>query len=305
MNTLSSVNTLSSANAISSAPALSSIGQILRLAARTLAPHSDSPRLDAELLLGQLLGLSRSALPARDQDPVSPESERAYEELIAKRARGTPVAYLTGSREFWSLPLRVTPAVLVPRPETELLIERALELVASDERCEVLDLGTGSGAIALAIASELPHWSVTGGDVSPAALEVALQNSRALGLAHIHWLLGSWFEALTAKRFDLIIANPPYIAASDPALAMLSAEPDMALCSGPTGLEALRAIITDAPAHLHLGGWLILEHGAAQGPDVARLLEERGFARIRTHLDLSGKPRATLGTIHSQHQELP
>lgn len=281
--------------------ASSSIAQIVRAAARALAQHSDSPRLDAELLLGQLLGLTRSALLARDHEPVTSECERAYGELIERRARGTPVAYLMGSREFWSLTLRVTPAVLVPRPETELLIERALELVPREERCEVLDLGTGSGAIALAIASERPHWQVTGVDLSPAALEVASQNADALGLTQIHWRLGSWFDGLAGERFGLIIANPPYIAAADPALPSLSAEPSMALCPGPTGLEALSAIIARAPKHLHSGGWLIVEHGAGQAPDVVRLLEEHGFARIRTHTDLSGRPRATLGTIHTQH----
>jgi release factor glutamine methyltransferase len=247
------------------------------------------------------LGLSRSALIAHHNDSVTLDDERAYSELIARRASGTPVAYLTGSREFWSMALRVTPAVLVPRPETETLIERALQVVPRNAHCEVLDLGTGSGAIALAIASERPHWSVTAVDLSPQALDVAKQNSSALKLTHIDWRLGCWFDAVAGKRFDLIIANPPYIAAADPALAGLRMEPDIALCAGPTGLEALTAIAAEAPAHLREGGWLILEHGATQGADVAHLLKQRGFAQIRTHKDFSGKPRATLGTIHRQH----
>jgi release factor glutamine methyltransferase len=279
---------------------LNSIADAVRAAARTLGPHSESPRLDAELLLGKILGLSRSALIARDNDPVKPECERKYAELISRRVKGIPVAYLTGSREFWSLALRVTPAVLVPRPETETLIELALGSV-SHEHCEVLDLGTGSGAIALAIASERPHWRVTGVDVSAQALDVAMQNSNALGLTHIDWLLGCWFDAVAGRRFDLIIANPPYIAAADPALATLSAEPDIALCPGPTGLEALTTIVAQAPVHLQAGGHLILEHGADQATDVAHLLKQCGFAQIRTHTDFSGKPRATLGTIHTQH----
>jgi release factor glutamine methyltransferase len=281
--------------------ASSSIAETVRCAAHALTPYSDSPRLDAELLLGQVLGLSRSALLARGGDTIPAECERAYAGLIARRAAGTPVAYLTGSREFWSLPLRVTPAVLVPRPETETLVERTLELKSRDTRCEILDLGTGSGAIALAIASERPLWGVTGVDLSPQALEVAIRNSNRLKLKRIDWRLGCWFGAVAGKRFDLIVANPPYIAAGDPALAKLSTEPDMALCAGATGLEALRAIIAEAPAHLHAGGWLILEHGATQAPDVAHLLKERGFAQLRTHNDFSGRPRVTLGTIHTQH----
>jgi release factor glutamine methyltransferase len=277
-----------------------SIADAVRAAARTLGPHSESPRLDAELLLGKILGLSRSALIARDNDPVTPECAREYAGLIARRVNGTPVAYLTGTREFWSLALRVTPAVLVPRPETETLIELALGSV-SREQCEVLDLGTGSGAIALAIASERPHWRITAVDVSAQALDVAIQNSSALELTHIDWRLGCWFDAVAGRRFDLIIANPPYIAAADPALAKLSAEPDIALCPGPTGLEALTAIVAGAPAHLRGAGRLILEHGAAQATEVAHLLKQRGFAQIRTHVDFSGKPRATLGTIHTQH----
>jgi release factor glutamine methyltransferase len=278
---------------------LNSIADAVRAAARTLRPHSESPRLDAELLLGKILRLSRSALIARGNDPVTHECERGYAELIARRVNGTPVAYLTGRREFWSLDLRVTPAVLVPRPETETLIELALGS-DSREHCEVLDLGTGSGAIALAIASERPHWNVTGADVSAQALDVAMQNSEALELTHIDWRLGCWFDAVADRRFDLIIANPPYIAAADPALATLCAEPDIALCPGPTGLEALRAIATQAPAHLQAGGQLILEHGETQATEVQHLLKQHGFAQIRTHIDFSGKPRATLGTIYTQ-----
>jgi release factor glutamine methyltransferase len=211
---------------------------------------------------------------------------------------------LTGIREFWSLPLKVTPAVLVPRPETELLVELALQLLpnhpapaSADQVRRVLDLGTGSGAIALAIASERPHARVTGVDVSPAALEVAVQNSRDLGVARIEWRLGSWFDAVPGERFHMILANPPYIAAADPALDQLTAEPGIALSPGPTGLEAFSAIAAQAPSHLHEGGWLVMEHGSEQAPDVARLLERHGFTSIRSHLDFSRKPRVTLGTF--------
>jgi release factor glutamine methyltransferase len=280
---------------------LTTIAESVAAAARALTAHSDSPRLDAELLLGTVLGLSRTALIARDDQLVTADCQRAYMGMIARRAAGAPVAYLTGSREFWSLTLHVTPAVLVPRPETETLIERALELKSADEACAVLDLGTGSGAIALAIAAERPRWQVTGVDISPQALEVAAQNSRNLELQRIQWRLGCWFDAVPAERFDLIVANPPYIATADPALATLAAEPDLALRAGPTGLEALSAIIAAAPQHLHARGWLVLEHGATQALEVARLLESRGFASVRTHPDSFGKYRVTLATVHIQH----
>ena len=270
------------------------------------ATRSDSPRLDAELLLGKILGLSRPGLLARSNEPVAIECEGAYAGLIDRRLRGAPVAYLTGTREFWSLPLRVTPAVLVPRPETELLVELALQLLPRDREPSsagharsVLDLGTGSGAIALAIASERPRCRITGVDISPPALDVAMQNSRDLGFAHIDWRLGSWFDPVPGERFDLIVANPPYIAAADPALEQLAAEPAVALCAGPTGLEALSAIAAEAAAHLNGNGLLIMEHGSAQGAEVSQLLERCGFTAIRAHPDFSGKLRVTLGTVHS------
>jgi release factor glutamine methyltransferase len=282
---------------------VSTIAQTLQSGARSLDRHSDSPRLDAELLLAKTLGLSRSGLIARGNEPVASECGRRYASLIEQRRRGAPIAYLTGTREFWSLPLRVTPAVLVPRPETELVVELALQRLPHDSSSSVLDLGTGSGAIALAIASERPGARITGVDISPSALEVAIQNSRDLGLSHIDWRLGSWFTPVPGERFDMIVANPPYVAAADPALEELAAEPAIALCDGPTGLEALSAIAGAAVPHLNNHGWLILEHGSNQAADVAQLLGQHGFTEVRSHLDFSGKPRVTLGTVHSPHQE--
>ncbi len=294
---------------------VSTIAETLQSAARSLDPHSDSPRLDAELLLGKILGLSRSGLMARGNEQVAVEREQAYADLIGKRLKGAPVAYLTGTREFWSLPLTVTPAVLVPRPETELLVELALQHLREHQARPndtegrasagparyILDLGTGSGAIALAIASEMPESRLMGVDISPAALEVAMQNSRDLGLSNIDWRLGSWFDAVPGLRFDMIVANPPYVAAADPALEKLAAEPVIALSAGPTGLEALSAIARDAAPHLHDRGWLIVEHGCDQARDVAQLFESHGFTDVRSHIDFSGRPRVTLGTIHSHH----
>jgi release factor glutamine methyltransferase len=287
---------------------VSTVAQTIQSGARSLDSHSDSPRLDAELLLGKILGLPRSGLIARGNDPVASDCASGYASLIEQRLKGAPIAYLTGTREFWSLTLRVTPAVLVPRPETERLVELALQRLPEhqaspfiDRACSLLDLGTGSGAIALAIASERPGVRVTGVDISPSALEVAIRNSRDLGLSRIDWRLGSWFAAVPGERFDMIVANPPYIAAADPALEKLAAEPAIALCDGPTGLEALSAIVGAAAPHLHDNGWLILEHGSNQAPDVARLLERHGFSDVRSHLDFYGKPRVTLGTVHSSH----
>jgi release factor glutamine methyltransferase len=279
---------------------LPTIAETVSSAAHTLKSCSDSPRLDAELLLGKVLGVSRSGLIARNLDPISMDQKRVFGELISRRAGGEPIAYLTGNREFWSLPLTVSPAVLIPRPETECLVERALQLGARSEACTVLDLGTGSGAIALAIASERRHWRVTAVDISPQALAVAAQNARILDIP-IDWRLSDWFDAVPGERFDLIVANPPYVASSDPALKSLRSEPTQALAAGPTGLEALSAIIANARRHLAPHGWLLLEHGATQGPQVAQLLDAEGFTSIRTYPDFSGLPRITLGTVKTQH----
>ena len=278
------------------------VAEILTLAARTLAPHSASPRLDAELLLGKVLGVGRPQLIVGATLCLAEEALNRYRHLIGQRVNGAPIAYLTGSREFWSMNLKITPAVLVPRPETETLVELALALVGPDQQRSILDLGTGSGAIALAMAKERPRARITGVDISPAALDVARENSRILALPQITWRQGSWFDAVPGERFDIVIANPPYIAADDPALHALAAEPAHALTSGPTGLEALTAIIEEAAPRLEQGGALMLEHGSGQAPDVARLLERHGFRGVCSHHDYSGNPRVTLGTVHSQRE---
>ena len=253
-----------------------------------------SPLLDAQLLLGQVLGLARGELLARSEAPIAPGQLAAFEQAVCRRAAGEPLAYITGHREFWSLELQVTPAVLVPRPETELVVERALELLGQ-RPARVVDLGTGSGAIALALARERPQWRVTAIDQSAAALEVANANARALDINNVQFLRGDWYGPLADQCFDLIASNPPYVGAADPALhdPALRHEPLAALASGPTGLEDLAAVIGGAGAHLLKEGWLVLEHGALQSPQVADLLVAHGFRHVRCHADLAGLARVT------------
>ena len=274
---------------------MDTVADTLRAAAARLA-DSDSPRLDAELLLAHALGRDRSHLRAHPEAVLSAAQAHRYAELVEARRRGEPIAYLTGEREFWSLPLKVTPATLIPRPETELLVEQALALIPVDADWSVLDLGTGSGAIALAIAKERPHCRVTAVDISELALSVARHNAHRLGLSNVEFLQGDWFTPLTARHFQLIVSNPPYVGASDPHLLEgdLRFEPVQALTSGGDGLVDIRRIVAGAAAHLHAGGHLLLEHGFAQGEAVRGLLEAAGFAEVRSVLDLGGQERISL-----------
>lgn len=250
-------------------------------------------RLDAELLLAHVLNVSRSNVVARDERVLTPEEQGDFEMLLARRVAGEPLAYLTGVKEFWSLELEVTPDVLVPRPETELLVEWALALPGES----LLDLATGSGAIALAVAGERVDAAVTATDRSRAALAVAERNARRLGLERIEFLEGGWWDPVAGRRFDIIVSNPPYVAEGDLHLVDLKFEPALALTSGPDGLDALRAIVDGAPAHLHSRGWLLVEHGAGQGAAVRERFTHAGFARIETRRDLAGLERATGGQI--------
>ena len=275
----------------------STISEVLRAGARALEGHSGSPSLDAQLLLGKVLGSNRAALAAHPERPVAAAEAAAFRALLEERRAGVPVAYLTGVREFWTLAVAVSPAVLVPRPETEVLVEAALERLPADVPRAVLDLGTGSGVIALAIASERPRSRITATDVSAGALAVARANAASLGIDRIRWLRGSWFDAVPGERFDWIVSNPPYVAAADPALVALSAEPREALTPGSSGLEAIERIVADAPRHLNAAGGLAIEHGADQGDAVAALFAARGFEAVRGVSDHAGRPRVTLGTI--------
>lgn len=255
--------------------------------------------METDHVLAAALSLSRATLLAHVERVVTDtEHERALE-WLARRARGEPLAYLTGSRGFWSLTLAVNRDVLVPRPETELVVERALALGAGLVACDVADLGTGSGAIALAIALERPAWKVTALDESSAALDIARRNAGLLDLERVTFVRGNWCEPLASDAFDLIVSNPPYIDATDIAMrdAALRYEPRSALTPGEDGLAALRTIIDTAPRCLRRGGWLVLEHGAMQETQVASMLVARGFARVRCHRDLAGLPRVTEASL--------
>jgi release factor glutamine methyltransferase len=275
----------------SHAPVARRLDALLRQARERIDP------VDAEFLLGHVLGKPRGWLFAHRDDSASDEVAAAFEALVHRRACGEPVAYLTGQRGFWSFDLTVTPATLIPRPETELLVELALARLPTDRPLRVADLGTGSGAIALALAHERPRAQVVACDASAQALGVASANARMLRLANVTFREGDWFVPFAGERFDLVASNPPYIALDDPHLAEgdLRFEPASALSSGADGLDAIRRIVAAAPAHLQAGGWLLLEHGWEQGAAVRALLRDAGFVEVATERDLEDRDRVTLG----------
>ena len=253
--------------------------------------------VDAQVLLAHVLGVNRAWLIAHAADPLDGVGAAAFMALAQRRRDGEPVAYLTGAREFWGLALAVTPAVLIPRPETETLVEVALARLPADRPIAVLDLGTGSGALALAIAHERPHARVTATDVSPDALAVAEGNAQRLGLANVAFLRSDWYAAVPAGPFDAIVSNPPYVAAGDPHLVDgdLRFEPAGALSPGGDGLGALRTIIGGARERLVPGGTLAVEHGHDQSQAVQALFAAAGFDGITVARDLAGIPRVVAG----------
>lgn len=273
------------------------VGQALIAAQALIDPVSDSPRLDAELLLGHLTGWTRAQIFMRLQESLDASTQTAFDKLVSRRAKQEPVAYLTGEKGFWTLTLKVGPGVLVPRPETELLVEWALEIARDQHEPRIADLGTGSGAIALAIATERPDAKVIASDFSDAALAIARDNARQLGLQRVSLRNGCWLEALDGERCHLIVSNPPYITLGDTHLQTLRHEPIMALTDGGDGLNAIREIVAGAPAHLFPGGWLLLEHGYDQAPAVRDLLTQAGFTQIESRIDLGGHERCTGGRI--------
>ena len=270
-----------------------SIENALRDAARRLADSSDTARLDAEVLMCRAIDMPRSYLFAHPEDTLDEAAVGRFTTTVERRAAGEPIAYITGSREFWSMQLMVTPATLVPRPETEILVDLALREIPRKADWNVLDLGTGSGAIALAIARERPLASVTAVDLSADAIAVARQNARQLDVGNVEFLQGDWAEPVAGRSFDLVASNPPYVADGDVFLESLAAEPRMALVSGDDGYDAIQIIARDCPAILAGGGVLLLEHGCDQATDVADLLQQQGLVDIRCHNDYAGLPRVT------------
>ena len=263
-------------------------------AAATRLPGPEA-RHEAEHLLLHVLGRDRAWLFAHGDAGLTDAETAAFDALLTRRIAGEPVAYLTGHRGFWTLDLQVSPATLIPRPETERLVELALERLSVDRPWRVADLGTGTGAIALSLASERPQARVIATDLSADALAIARMNAVANGIAHVEFRHGSWWTPLRGERFHLIASNPPYIAKGDPHLASLQHEPDLALTSGADGLEAIREIVAAAPSHLQPGGWLLLEHGWDQGNAVRTLMRSADFTEVSTARDLEDRDRVTLG----------
>lgn len=265
-------------------------------ATESLREVSESPRLDAELLLARALDVPRSYLFAHADEEMDAAAVERFEDTINRRVDGMPLAYITGEREFWSMSLIVSPATLVPRQETEVLVDQALLRIPRDAQLRVLDLGTGSGAIALAIARERPLCEVVATDVSEDALAVAKVNAREHAIPNIEFIHGNWIEPVSEQLFDVIVSNPPYVANDDPHLDCLKHEPHLALASGDDGLDAIRIIAAGAGAVLEPGGWLLIEHGAEQHEAIAKILRANGWTDIDLEKDLSALPRVTIAT---------
>lgn len=288
-----------------------------RLADELTLPPS-SARIEVQCLLQHVLHVSRAWLLAHPEHCLNQPEQTRYDELLQRRLAGEPIAYILGEREFFGLNFKVTPATLIPRPETELLVELAMQRcggvaapppgthqpppcgdIQPQQPCRVLDLGTGSGAIALAIAHSRPNACVLGCDASSSALEVARENAQRLGIANAAFVQSDWYEALDAQRFGLIVSNPPYVASGDPHLLQgdLRFEPASALASGADGLQDIRRIVAEAPAHLQPGGWLLLEHGYDQAERVRELFQQASFSAVFSACDLAGIERVSGGRI--------
>lgn len=279
---------------------IATVGALLEKAVRELAADRDAAeaRREAQVLLGSALGVSRAWVITHPEQAADSETAARFRSLVALRVSGYPVAYLLGVKEFYGLPLQVTPDVLIPRPETEELVEAALERLPQGEARKVLDLGTGSGCIAVAIAHQRPAAQVTAVDSSSPALALARENATALGV-EVEFLQSDWFAALGGRRFDMIVANPPYVAADDPHLRQgdLRFEPRPALAAGADGLADLRRIVGAAPTYLRPDGWLLLEHGCDQAGSCRDLLRNAGFGELVFRADIAGLPRIAGGRL--------
>jgi release factor glutamine methyltransferase len=271
------------------------VSEVLQTAQRELQATSPTPRLDAEILVMHVCGLNRSALITRGHHVPTADQLNRLETTIAQRRHGEPIAYLTGVREFWSLEFSVSPATLIPRPETELLVEMALAHVPQDAEWTIADLGTGCGAMALTLAKQRPRSRIIATDISPAALDVARSNAAKLGLTDVEFREGNWFEPLAGIKLDMMVSNPPYVRANDPHLEQgdVRFEPVQALAAGPDGLNAIRQIALSAREHLNPAAWLLFEHGWDQAAAIGRLLHSLGYRNIVCYPDLSGRDRIT------------
>jgi release factor glutamine methyltransferase len=270
------------------------IDTLIGNATSRLAEVSDSARLDAELLLCRSIDMPRSYLFAHPEDTLDDAAFERLNLLLERRLSGEPMAYITGIREFWSMELIVSPATLVPRPETELLVDLALRQIPRDTEWQVLDLGTGSGAVAVAIAKERPLCQITAVDQSSAALAVARENVRQQNLGNVTCIEGDWVQPVAGQHFDIVVSNPPYVRADDAALHALTAEPVAALVAGEDGLDAIRVLARDCGSILCADGKLLIEHGADQQTDVESILQQQGWTDVVCHLDIAGKPRVSV-----------
>lgn len=260
---------------------------------------ANEARLEAQFLLQHCLSVNRAWLLTHENDVMEGDARVAFDALLQRRLNGEPIAYILGKREFYGLEFKVTADTLIPRPDTETLVEAALEKIPADQSCPVLDLGTGTGAIALSVARHRVHAQVTAVDTSSAALTVAQGNAKNLGVSNVQFVLSDWFTELQGRTFDVIVSNPPYIAEEDVHLQRgdLRFEPVSALASGKDGLDSIRHIISQAPHYLNPTGWLMLEHGYDQSQAVAGLMEDAGYQSISSFLDLSGLYRVTAGRL--------
>ena len=283
---------------------MTSIQQTLQTASAQLIPCTETPALEAEILLMAVLEKPRSYLHTWPEKNLNSMEMEKFQQLIKRRIEGEPIAHITGEKEFWSLPLTITADVLIPRQDTELLVEIALQQLPEHTRLKIADLGTGSGAIAIALASERPYCTITATDVSEKALAVALQNAQRLELQNIHFKKSDWCNELEEITYDIIVSNPPYIAENDPHLTQgdLFHEPVTALTSGADGLDDIRIIINQAKDHLKPGGKLILEHGYNQEKSINQILDAHGYENIQCHHDLADLPRVTIATFSSKNE---